>query len=32
MLDHLQDIADMATDERDRKAVEKLMSQMMQQN
>lgn len=32
MLDHLQDIADMAVDEKDRKAVEKLMSQMMNQN
>lgn len=30
MLDHLQDIMDMAVDERDRKAVEKLMSQMSQ--
>ena len=28
MLDHLADIADMATDEKDRRAVEKLISQM----
>lgn len=28
MLDHLQDIADMAVDEKDRKAVERLMQQM----
>ena len=28
MLDHLQNVADMAIDERDRKAIEKLMSQM----
>lgn len=28
MIDHLQDIADMATDERDRKAVMRLMEQM----
>ena len=30
MLDHLQDIADMATDEKDRKAVMRLMQQMEQ--
>lgn len=30
MLDHLQDIMDMAVDDRDRKAIEKLMSQMQQ--
>lgn len=30
MLDHLQEVADMAIDERDRKAVEKLMQQMQQ--
>ena len=28
MLDHLQDVADMAMDEKDRKAVERLISQM----
>lgn len=32
MLDHLQDVMDMAVDERDRKAVEKLMDQMSRQN
>ena len=31
MLSHLQNVADMATDERDRRAVEKLMQQMEQQ-
>ena len=31
MLDHLQDIADMATDEKDRKAVMRLMQQMENQ-
>lgn len=30
MLDHLQDVMNMAVDERDRKAIEKLMSQMSQ--
>lgn len=29
MLEHLQDVADMAVDEKDKKAVERLMSQMM---
>lgn len=29
LLDHLQDVADMAMDENDRKAVERLMQQMM---
>ena len=28
MLDHLQNVADMAMDEKDRRAIEKLMSQM----
>ena len=28
MLDHLQNVADMAIDEKDRKAIEKLMMQM----
>ena len=28
MLEHLQNVADMATDEKDRKAIERLMSQM----
>lgn len=32
MLDHLQKVMDMAVDEKDRKAVERLMTQMMNQN
>lgn len=32
MLDHLQNVMDMAVDERDRKAVERLMDQMSKQN
>lgn len=32
MLDHLQMVADMAMDEKDRKAVERLMSQMTDRN
>lgn len=32
MLDHLQDVMDMAVDEKDKKAVERLMSQMMERN
>ena len=32
MMEHLQKVADMAMDEKDRKAVERLMSQMEQQN
>lgn len=32
MLEHLQDVADMAVDEKDRKAVNRLMQQMMDQN
>ena len=28
MLDHLQDVMDMATDEKDRKAISRLMEQM----
>lgn len=31
MLDHLQEVMDMAVDEKDRKAVERLMTQMEQQ-
>ena len=31
MLEHLQSVADMAVDEKDRKAIERLMSQMDQQ-
>lgn len=30
MLDHLQEVMDMAVDEKDRKAIERLMSQMQQ--
>lgn len=32
MLDHLQDAMDIAVDEKDKKAVERLMSQMMERN
>ena len=32
MLDHLQDVMDMAVDEKDRKAISRLISQMEQQN
>ena len=32
MLNHLQDVMNMATDEKDRKAISRLMSQMEQQN
>lgn len=32
MLDHLQNVMNMATDEKDRKAISRLMSQMEQQN
>lgn len=32
IMNHLKDLADMATDERDSKAIERLMDQMSKQN